>query len=257
MDIKGILLIIFILVLLYIILRFVYSKSTPLSLMQDGKVMTTVQPTNLLGGPSGANSSNFTYSVWFYVNDWNYRYGETKVIFGRMASTTSAGQGSVAGVSGNDPCPSVTLGASKNDLSIALACYPGLDTMTSGAASTAPSQSIVKTCTIANVPVQKWVNLLISIYGRSMDAYIDGKLVKTCLLPGVAKINNAAPIYVTPSGGFSGWTSKLQYFPNATDPQTAWNIYSQGYGGNGSGLFQYRVKVAVYNGNNETGSLTI
>lgn len=256
MDIKGILLIIFILVLLYIILRFVYSNASPLSLMQDGTVMTTVQPTSLQGGPSGANSGNFTYSVWFYVNDWNYRYGETKVVFGRMASSSSPGKGSVTGVSGNDPCPSVTLGATQNDLSIALACYPGLDASSASTSATS-SQSVVKTCTIANVPVQKWVNLLISVYGRSMDAYIDGKLVKTCLLPGVAKINNAAPIYVTPSGGFSGWTAKLQYFPNSTDPQTAWNIYSQGYGGNGAGLFQYHVKVAVYKGNTETGSLSI
>jgi hypothetical protein len=75
-------------------------------------------------------------------------------------------------------------------------------------------------------------------------------------LPGIAKINNTAPIYITPKGGFAGWTSKLQYFPNATDPQTAWNIYMQGYGGSNM-MSQYKVKVAVYKGDTEQSSVSI
>jgi hypothetical protein len=76
------------------------------------------------------------------------------------------------------------------------------------------------------------------------------------LLPGIAKINATAPIYITPAGGFSGWTSKFQYWPNATDPQSAWNIYSQGYG-NTNWLSQYSVKVGFYDGNTEKGSVAI
>jgi hypothetical protein len=252
MDVKGILLIIFILILLYIIVKLIYSSSAPLSTIQDGTTMTTIQSTSLSGGSSGANSGNFTYSVWFYVNDWNYRYGEPKVIFGRMGAASTSSGSSTPGVSGVDPCPSVVLGAIQNNLSIALSCYPGADSPPTSSGS----RSVVHTCNVANVPVQKWVNLLVSVYGRSMDVYIDGKLVKTCLLPGIAKINNTAPIYVTPKGGFSGWTSKLQYWPNATDPQTAWNIYMQGYGGSNM-MSQYKVKVAVYKGDTEQSSVSI
>lgn len=253
MDVKGILLIIFILILLYIIIKLIYSGSPVLSTIQDGSTMTTIEPTKLQGGVTGANSGNFTYSVWFYVNDWNYRYGEPKVIFGRMTSSSdSSSKSSVPGVSGIDPCPSVILGAIQNNLSIALACYPGANS----SADVSDTNSIVHTCNVANIPIQKWVNLLVSVYGRSMDVYIDGKLVKTCLLPGIAKINNDSPIYVTPKGGFSGWTSKLQYWPNPTDPQTAWNIYMQGYGGS-SMLSEYKVKVSVYKGNSEQSSLSI
>jgi hypothetical protein len=185
------------------------------------------------------------------VNDWNYRYGEPKVIFGRMGASSSPTNSATPGVSGLDPCPSVVLGAIQNNMSIALSCYPGADSP-----PTTATNSIVHTCNIANVPVQKWVNLLVSVYGRSMDVYLDGKLVKTCLLPGIAKINNTAPIYITPKGGFAGWTSKLQYWPNATDPQTAWNIYMQGYGGSNM-MSQYKVKVAVYKGDTEQSSVSI
>jgi len=253
MDVKGIIVTIFILILLYVIVKLIYSTATaPLSPMQNGMTMTTVMPTSLQGGTSGANSGNFSYSIWFYINDWNYRYGEPKVIFGRMGSATTSGGGSVSGVSGNDPCPAVVLGGVQNNLSISMSCYPGANSQRESTST----NSVVHTCNVANVPVQRWVNLLVSVYGRSLDVYIDGKLVKTCLLPGVAKINTKSPIYVTPGGGFSGWTANFQYWSNPTDPQTAWNIYSQGYG-SPFNLSQLKLKVAVYQGSTETGSLTI
>ena len=30
--------------------------------------------------PSNNNTNNYTYSTWIYVNDWNYRFGEQKVV---------------------------------------------------------------------------------------------------------------------------------------------------------------------------------
>ena len=133
-------------------------------------------------------------------------------------------------------------------------------TATSGTAATATTNNtMIHRCAVANIPIQKWVNLLVSVYGRSMDIYIDGKLVRTCVLPGVANIDSNAPVYITPNGGFSGWTSTFQYFPNATDPQTAWNIYEAGYGSSMlSNLFgKYTVKVSLMEGNTEDSSFSI
>jgi hypothetical protein len=102
------------------------------------------------------------------------------------------------------------------------------------------------------------VNLLISVYGRSLDVYLDGKLVKTCLLPGIAKINNEANVYITPLGGFSGWTSKFTYYPTALNPQEAWNIYQDGYGASWlANIFgKYNVKVSVLENGTEDSSFT-
>jgi hypothetical protein len=111
---------------------------------------------------------------------------------------------------------------------------------------------------VSNVPIQKWVNLVVSVYGRSMDVYIDGKLVRTCLLPGVASVNNNSNIYVTPNGGFDGWTSKIQYYPNSINPQEAWNIYSQGYSSGLSNLFgSYQIQVALVENGTTQSSVTI
>jgi len=195
------------------------------------------------------NSSNFTYSIWFYIEDWNYKYGEAKVLFGRMSETTSS-KTKGANTFGNDPCPLVVLGETENNLDVSITCYPG---------STPNNLGNIHTCQVTNVPIQKWVNLLISTYGRTLDVYLDGKLVKTCVMPGIAKINSDANLYVTPLGGFYGWTSKFQYFPTPTDPQTAWNIYKAGYGDSWlSNLFgKYRVKVSFMNNGKEKGYFQI
>jgi hypothetical protein len=107
------------------------------------------------------------------------------------------------------------------------------------------------------VPIQKWVNLILSVYGRTMDIYIDGKLVRTCLLPGIASINNNADVYVTPSGGFDGWTAKFQYYPSPLNPQQAWNIYAQGYSSWLSMFSTYQIKISLEENGNVSKSVTI
>jgi hypothetical protein len=97
---------------------------------------------------------------------------------------------------------------------------------------------------------------VVSVYGRSMDLYIDGKLVRTCLLPGTAQVNTTSDLYVTPKGGFDGWTSKIQYYPNALNPQEVWNIYSQGYS-TGLNIFgTYSVQLSIMENGNEKSSVT-
>jgi len=69
------------------------------------------------------------------------------------------------------------------------------------------------------------------VYGRTLDAYLDGKLVRTCVLPGVPKVSSTSNITITPNGGFNGQTSNVQYWENPTNPEQAFNIYSNGYAG--------------------------
>ena len=38
-------------------------------------------------------------------------------------------------------------------------------------------------CEIFNVPLQKWVNIIISLNTKVIDVYMNGKLVKTCIMP--------------------------------------------------------------------------
>ena len=244
-----------IIVLIIMLAKYFLSDKNSLSSVQNGQNSATISASSLATNSSGASDSNFSYSVWFYVNDWNYRYGEPKVVFGRMGALSDASGGSINGVSGLDPCPSVVLGAIENNLIVSLGCYPGVNEQP----TTPGGKTVIHNCMVSNIPIQKWVNLTLSVYGRTLDLYIDGKLVRTCLLPGIANVNNNADIYVTPKGGFNGWTSNLQYYPNSLNPQEAWNIYAKGYGGGLlSNLFgSYQVEISLIENGTTQSSVTI
>jgi hypothetical protein len=244
-----------IVVLIIMLVKYFLSDKNSLSTVQNAQNSSTISASSLATNSSGAPDSNFAYSVWFYVNDWNYRYGEPKVVFGRMGALSDASGGSISGISGLDPCPSVVLGAIENNVIVSLGCYPGVNEQP----TTPGGKTVIHNCMVSNIPIQRWVNLTLSVYGRTMDLYIDGKLVRTCLLPGIANINNNADIYVTPKGGFNGWTSNLQYYPNSLNPQEAWNIYAKGYGGGLlSNLFgSYQVEVSLIQNGTTQSSVTI
>jgi len=242
-----------VIVLILMLLKYIFSDPYTLQNMQDGTTATTINASSLATNGSSTPSSNFAYSIWFYIDNWNYRYGESKIIFGRMGSASSQGTGSVSGINGLDPCPAVVLGAVENDISVSLGCYPGADQQP----TTTGGNTVVHTCSVSNVPIQKWVNLIVSVYGRSMDLYIDGKLVRTCLLPGVASVNNNSNVYVTPMGGFEGWTSKFQYYPNSINPQEAWNIYTKGYSSWSSMFNAYQLQISLVENGTTQSSVTI
>ena len=211
--------------------------SNKLSDLTSAETSQTITSSDL---PDGESSSNFTYSIWFYIDDWNYKYGDKKILFARI---------------GNDVlCPKVFFTPSVNNLVVNINVYP-TDTDTINGSST----SSVFTCGIPNIPLQKWCNFLLTSYGRTMDLYLDGKLVKTCVLSGVPNIESSAPVYITPNGGFSGWTASFKYWGESTNPQKAWDIYREGYGGNWLGnLFgEYSIKVSIVEGDTEETTITI
>ena len=253
-------------IILYLIMSWWFDSSTYLSGLRDAKKQKKIDAEKL--GDGSGHSSNFSYSIWFYINDWNYMFGQKKTIFTRG----SHGGG-----------PRVSLGEYENNLLVELPVYSHSSSGDSGgdsgggsapkpsncdgadcSDSTRPSShtsghSSVHKCNVPNVPIQRWVNLIMSVYGRSLDVYIDGKLVRTCVLPNTALVNPKAGVLLTPNGGFDGWTSNFQYFIDATNPQEAWNIYQAGYGGSLLGdLFnKYVIRVEFLKDGRPEGSFEI
>jgi hypothetical protein len=257
MNILSIVVTIVIIVLIIMLLRWILLDPYTLQSLQSAQTASTIAATSLASNGSNTPSSKFAYSIWFYINDWNYNYGKPKVLFGRLnpggTDTSGNTQSGVQNVYGTNPCPLVVLGAVENNLGIILSCQ----------GSPNPNVNLLHTCNVANIPIQTWVNLLISVYGRTLDVYMDGKLVKTCVLPGIAKIpaTNPPSLYITPKGGFDGYTSKFQYWNTPLNPQQAWNVYNSGYnsvGGKLAGMFgQYKLDVTLMKNNTPVNSLQI
>ena len=62
-----------VIVLILMLLRYIFTDPYTLQNIQDGKTTSTINATDLATNGTDVPSSNFAYSVWFYVNDWNYR----------------------------------------------------------------------------------------------------------------------------------------------------------------------------------------
>jgi hypothetical protein len=311
MGIIQIVIVVFVLlVLLYLIIN-AFSKTNKLTKMSSAKLLQTIKADSL---KNTNNSTNFTYSMWIYVDDWNYNFGNTKtvlsrggggptVVLGGKPNTLTVNIGYYDAGSTGAPAPTIdTSNCAKNAANAqdCLACGNGYacacancnmelyqatyipvsssapagtqptartlsppcnSTLPAGAPSSSgssgsSSNTTSSSCEIDNIPIQAWVNIVISLYGSTLDTYLNGKLVRTCVLPGVPNIDNGKDIEVTPNGGFSGWTTSFKYWANASNPQDAYNIYKAGFGGSilANMINKYRVRFSLIKDNAETDS---
>jgi hypothetical protein len=221
---KFILMIVFFLFIVYL-MSWLFNGPSTLSNFADAKTELVIPSTSL---PAGA-SVNYAYSIWFYIDDWSYRYGSEKILFCRGTKRLM---------------PGVILSPIENNLVVRVA-------MT--------KTDELFNCKVQNIPIQKWTNLIVTLNNRSLDVYINGKLVKTCVLPSPAEVDDTSSVYLTPLTGFSGYTSRFNYWNDTVNPQQAWNIYKSGPGGNmfSNFLNQYKVQLSFLKGDSVEASITI
>jgi len=231
MDAHKIIIGVVIIVLLYLLYLYFFGNSAAVLVgVHDATTEVKIGSGSIAPGPT----QNFTYSVWVYVSNWNA--GNEKIIFQRACDSSF--------------CPKMAFDQNMNNVTITLATYP----------SDSGSQ-VEAACQIENVPLQAWTNLIITLNGNALDCYLDGKLVRTCLMPGVPKLSGAGDLVLTPAGkSFQGYTGNFQYFSRAINPREAYAIYKEGYGGSNwlSNLFnKYRIKLAFMKDNREVNSFEI
>ena len=207
-----------------LLIRWFWSRKNKLTNLANGTDEQEIQSKDLA---NGSQSTNFAYSIWFYVKDWSYRYGEKKTMLVRNEGKA---------------CPNIFLDPIENNVEVVIFDY----------------NDKYNRCRIENVPLQKWVNLIVSVYNQTLDLYLDGKLIKTCVLEGIPKLDVSKNVFVTPGGGFSGWTSNIQYWDKALNPQEAYNVYRRGNGTSGlGGLFNYGIKIQLVDDDEVKGSIQI
>jgi hypothetical protein len=171
----------------------------PGSNLKNGQVSEVVS--------SSGGSASYGYQFWLFITDWNYKFGKDKAIFSR-----------------NDPSksiqnPSVMLHPTDNSLKISVSVYPNENTSKNDPAPAGHSGATddVFLCEVSNIPIQKWVSVSISVDSRNLDVYLDGNLVKSCLLTGVPK-PAMGDVVLNDKGGFSGWLCGFNSYSKALVP---------------------------------------
>jgi len=87
---------------------------------------------------------------------------------------------------------------------------------------------------MTNFPLQKWVYVILSVDGKTIDLYIDGKMIRSenlVNLP-VTTTKDSKFVFTNAASTAVVHMAKFERNPTAVDPSTAWSNYIAGNGGN-------------------------
>lgn len=83
-------------------------------------------------------------------------------------------------------------------------------------------------CDIINIPLQRWVHLVLVMHNKTLDVYLNGKLARSCTYKNVPMYNDGN-LHWLDEGGFKGRMGEFRYFNRALDADEVYNWYLCGY----------------------------
>ncbi len=193
-----------------------WSKNSPhlIDGMLDGKQMVIIpQDPNVKGSitinrsQNGPTGIEFTWSVWVYINDLEYLSGQYRHIFHKGNNSFDA----TSGLNQPNNAPGLYISPSTNELVVIMNTFNVINEQIS----------------IPNIPMNKWMNIIIRSRNEHLDIYVNGTIAKSMLLNGVPK-QNYGNVYISANGGFSGYVSNLWYYNYALGISAIQDIVKKG-----------------------------
>lgn len=102
-----------------------------------------------------------------------------------------------------------------------------ISTKESFAADTSKASVSVGICSVDELPLQRWIHVVVSVYNNIVDIYIDGKLSSSCVLKGFP-LASTADLRIVPEGGFSGSIANVVSVNSALNPSEVQKLYNDG-----------------------------
>lgn len=158
----------------------------------------------------------FTWSTWILINNLQTNAGIFKHIFSKGNDNLTEN-----GMIQPNNAPGLYIAPNTNELVVVMNTYNVIN------------EEIV----IPNIPINKWLNVIIRCQNTTLDVYINGTIARSINLLGVPK-QNFGNVYVAMNGGFDGYISNLWYYNYALGTSSIQNIINNGpnttmIGGNG------------------------
>jgi hypothetical protein len=132
----------------------------------------------------------FTWSLWVFINDLGKQDNKYRHIFHKGNVNLAD-----SGLNFPNNAPGMYLSPNKNEFTIIMNTF----------------ENINEEIKVTDVPMNKWVNVIIRCNNRTLDVYINGIITKSVLLSSVPK-QNIGDVYVGLDGGFNGYISNLWYW---------------------------------------------
>lgn len=148
----------------------------------------------------------FTWSVWINITNLEYLQNRYRTIFYKGNSDVKSN-----GLNYPNNAPGLYLAPNTNSLVVMMNTFNVI------------SEEIV----IPDIPLNKWLNIIIRCENTRLDVYINGTIARSVQLHGVPK-QNYGDVYVASNGGFQGHISNLWYYNYALGTAEIQNIARNG-----------------------------
>jgi hypothetical protein len=156
----------------------------------------------------------FTWSVWIYVNGIDTsgnRFNSSNAGVYRHIFSKGTDNFLSNGLNFPNNAPGLYLTPYKNELLVVMNT----------------NEVINEEIRIPDIPLNKWLNVIIRCNNTTVDVYINGVITKSTNLSGVPK-QNYGNVYVAMNGGFNGYISNLWYYSRALNSVDIQNIAFKG-----------------------------
>jgi hypothetical protein len=155
-----------------------------------------------VNGPDGIE---FTWSVWTFIDDTpssKYRHVFSKGNANIVPDT---------GLNFPNNAPGLYILPNTNAFKVIMNTYNDIN------------EEVI----IRDIPLNKWINVIIRCKNTTLDVYINGTITKSMELSGVPK-QNYGDVNIALNGGFSGYISNLWYYDYALGTASIYNLVKNG-----------------------------
>ena len=192
--------------------------NSALRIYQDPKQSSSIP---ILRSVNERDGLEFTWSVWLFIEKINN--GENDLsdprlqhIFNKGSTGNTSGKNSfddinIQGMNFPNNAPGLYLSRKENALYVLMNTFTG----------------VLEEVKIPDIPMNKWINVVMRCKGRNMDTYINGTIVSRHVFESVPR-QNYGDVWVAQHGGFSGMLSSLRYYNHALTGVEVENLVKAG-----------------------------
>ena len=186
--------------------------------LQNGSVSSTISqdPNNkssitILRSENEKDGIEFTWSVWLYLNGFedssSYHH-----VFNKGNTSTSTPTSNFPGTTTPNNAPGLYINPNYDGFRVIMNSFNN------------PYQEVIE---VTDLPMAKWINIVIRVQDKNCDIYVNGRLVKRRIMTEVVK-QNYDDVHVSLNGGFSGYLSNLTYYNRSVSVTEIQDIISVG-----------------------------
>jgi hypothetical protein len=155
------------------------------------------------------NGIELSWSIWINISDLG-KTEQYQHIFHKGDNHIQS-EGEYSGMNYPNNAPGLYISPSTNELIVIMNTFT----------------TINEEIKIPNIPMNKWIHIVIRVEDNKLDIYINGALAKRHILGNVVK-QNYGNVNVALNGGFQGFISNLRYYSYALQPGDILSIVNAG-----------------------------